>query len=398
MPYYHREIETLLQTVIKHFPACLITGARQVGKSTLLKKMFAKYEYISFDDPVLRSMAKEDPGLFISSHPAPVIIDEIQYVPEILSYIKMQIDNNRNIYGQYILTGSQSFSLMEGVSESLAGRIMILNLLPFNWKELDEEEKFSSNGISDEMLRENIFRGFYPELHIQKQLKPNLWYGSYLSTYIERDLRNIKVINDLQQFQKFLMLLAMRVGQLLKLSEVAKECGISSPTAKKWLSILESSYIIYLLKPYYKNRGKRLVKSPKIYFYDTGLLCYLLSIDEPKRLITVLERGHIFENMLIIEMVKKIFSKENNIQLFFYRTTNQLEVDLIVEKSEEIIPYEIKYSKTIKKTMVSSLNLFMKEHDIEKGYLLSLFSDPIYLMPKIKALHWSEFVLNFSLE
>lgn len=391
MHYHHRMLERELREGLSQFPACLITGARQVGKSTLLQKVLkGSHAYVTLDDPTLCKQAKDDPALFLSTFKAPVIIDEIQYAPELLPYIKMAIDANRQSYGQYILTGSQSFAMMEGVTESLAGRIAIYNLLPFSWEELYEENM--PNSLDEEVLRENIFRGFYPEVQVNRNLNPHTWFSSYLKTYIERDLRNIQAISDLGLFQKFLTLLALRAGQILKLSEVAKECGISSPTAKRWLSILESSYMVYLLKPFFRNHGKRLAKSPKIYFYDTGLLCYLLSIDSPARLATILERGHIFENMLVMEKVKHLSFTSKPAQLSYYRTTNQAEVDLIVEKNGILTPYEFKHAMSIKKSMTASLQAFMRDYGAPQGHLVSLYPTHLKYGESIDAIHWSEFI------
>lgn len=279
--YYSRILGKLIIAALKQFPVCLITGARQAGKSTLLKNILSGFNYVTLDDPLMRMLAIDDPELFLSKNSFPLIIDEIQYAPGLLSYLKMRIDENRHAYGQYVLTGSQIFQLMKGVSESLAGRIAIFNLYPFSWKEV--QEIFDHQNIDDKTCAKQIIQGFYPEFFVNPSLDKNLWFGSYLSTYIERDVRNIKTITDLGRFQTFIALLAARAGKLLNISEVAKECGITQPTAKDWLSILESTYIIYILKPYHNNLSKRLVKSPKIYFTDTGLLCYLLGIDSEER-------------------------------------------------------------------------------------------------------------------
>ncbi|MCH9610744.1 MAG: hypothetical protein S4CHLAM81_07850 [Chlamydiales bacterium] len=386
MHYFHRKIEPQLKKAIAHFPATLITGARQVGKSTLLRKILPNYDYITFDDPILRAAAKEDPALFLSSYSSPLIIDEIQYVPELLPYIKMEIDQKRQKYGRYVLTGSQNFALMENITESLAGRIAILNLYPFSWLELEE------NDFSDQSLQQHLLRGFYPELYSQRDLDPYMWYASYLATYIERDVRNIKAIVDLQLFQKFVLLLALRAGQLLNLNEIEKECGITHATAKRWLSILESSYIIYLLRPYYRNQGKRLIKSPKIYFYDTGLLCYLQGISDAKQLLAIAKRGHLFENMMVIEAVKQFSFTMSSSQLFFYRTSNQKEVDLLVESAGRLRPFEIKYFKAIKKSMTNSLETFLTDYDLDKGWIVSLYPEDIALSHSVTNIHWSKWL------
>jgi hypothetical protein len=386
--YLQRVLEKKLKKAVEQFPALLITGARQAGKSTLLQHAFSDYRFVTLDDPLIRKLANDDPELFLETNPAPVVIDEIQYAPELLTYLKMRIDKNRRAMGQYILTGSQIFQLMKGVSESLAGRIAIFQLYPLSWKE------FSSlkDPKDDLTCAAQTVQGFYPEFFAQPNVDWNLWYSSYLSTYLERDVRNLKSIVDLGRFQMFLGLLAARSGQLLNLSEVSKECGISQPTAKDWLSILEATYIIYLLKPYHNNRTKRLVKSPKIYFVDTGLLCYLLGIDSQKRLFKAAERGHVFENMVIIEAIKRCSFEGERFQTYFYRTSAGLEVDLLIEKAGALEAFEIKFSKTINKEMAEPLETFVSEHRVKRACLLSLQEKSIALFPQIWAEHWSSVI------
>ncbi len=387
--YISRLLEKPLKEALDQFPVCLITGARQVGKSTLLRNAFPKFRYVTLDDPLARALANEDPELFLSKNPSPVIIDEIQYAPNLLSYIKMKVDANRHSYGQYILTGSQTFPLMKGVSETLAGRIAVFNLYPLSWKEIYSLPDY--NKIDDQTCAKQIVQGFYPEFFIQPSLDKNLWFGSYISTYIERDVRNIKAITDLGRFQTFIGLLAARAGKLLNLSEVSKECGISMPTAKDWLSILESTYIIYILKPYHNNLTKRLIKSPKVYFLDTGLLCYLLGVDNEERFFKSAERGPIFENMVIMEAIKQLSVQKIHSQCFFYRTANGVEVDLIIEKEGAIDAYEIKLAKTLTREMAQPLSLFIEEHLVRTAKLISLHEKQMPLRANIEAIHWSAF-------
>jgi len=387
--YYSRILGKLIIAALKQFPVCLITGARQAGKSTLLKNILSGFNYVTLDDPLMRMLAIDDPELFLSKNSFPLIIDEIQYAPGLLSYLKMRIDENRHAYGQYVLTGSQIFQLMKGVSESLAGRIAIFNLYPFSWKEV--QEIFDHQNIDDKTCAKQIIQGFYPEFFVNPSLDKNLWFGSYLSTYIERDVRNIKTITDLGRFQTFIALLAARAGKLLNISEVAKECGITQPTAKDWLSILESTYIIYILKPYHNNLSKRLVKSPKIYFTDTGLLCYLLGIDSEERFFKSSERGSIFENMVIMEAVKQLSAQTNRSQCFFYRTASGVEVDLIVEKENHLDAYEIKLAKTLDREMAQSIALFRKEHKVRRSQIISLQEKNMPLLEGIEGVHWSAF-------
>jgi hypothetical protein len=383
--YIHRAIEKPLKEALAQFPVCLITGPRQAGKSTLLQNCLSAYAYVTLDDPIHRSMANQDPELFLSSFPAPVIIDEIQYAPDLLSYIKIRVDQKRHQYGQYVLTGSQVFQLMKGVSESLAGRIAIFQLYPLSWTEIEDHHL-----VGDQQCAEQTIRGFYPEFFVVPNLNWNLWYGSYLSTYIERDVRNIKSITDLGRFQTFISLLATRAGQLLNLSDIAGQCGISQPTAKDWISILESTYIIHILKPFHNNRSKRLVKSPKLFFVDTGLLCYLLGIDNEQRFFKAAERGHVFENMIVMEAIKRLSQRTERAQIYFYRTAAGVEVDLIIERGNGIEAYEIKHSKTLDREMARPLSLFMQEHQVLKASILSLQEKRTPLLEGIWGEHWTQ--------
>jgi len=395
-PYYSRVIEKRLSKALSQFPVCLVTGPRQAGKSTLLQEALKKYRYVTLDDPIHRQLANEDPELFLSQYAAPVVIDEIQYAPGLLPYIKIIVDKNRREYGQYILTGSQTFQIMEGVKESLAGRVAIFHLYPFSWEEVVSIPGHAHASQAVESCVLQTIQGFYPEFFVTPNLDWNLWYGSYLSTYVERDIRNIRAITDLGRFQTFIGLLAARAGSLLNIAEIAKECGISQPTAKDWLTILESTYIIYLLKPYHSNHSKRLVKSPKLYFVDTGLLCYLLGIDSSERFLRSSERGHIFENMVIMECIKRFASHNGFYQCYFYRTSSGVEVDLICEYGNEIAAYEIKFAKTLSTDMAKSLNLFSKDNKTHYLRVLTLNNQEVELTREVTAYHWSSVLKDFQ--
>lgn len=389
--YFARDIEHQLKEALKQFPACLITGSRQSGKSTLLQHSLPSYRYVTLDNPIMRALAVEDPELFLSSYPSPLIIDEIQYAPNLLFYLKMRIDQNRQLRGQFVLTGSQTFQVMKGVSESLAGRIAIFQLYPFCWNEIGAMPGKPPNPLNDLEMGRQVVGGFYPEFFSQPNIDHNLWYSSFLNTYIERDVRNIKSITDLGRFQTFIRLLATRAGQLLNMAELAKECGISQPTVKDWLSILSSTYIIHILQPYHKNHTKRLVKSPKIFFVDTGLLCFLLGVDSAERFFKVSEKGHIFENMVVMEYVKRLSLQSGLSSCYFYRTASGVEVDLLVEAKGKLFAYEIKLAKTLSREMAQPLVLFCKEHQVEGAALLSLQEQTIPLAENITARHWSLF-------
>lgn len=381
--YLHRQLEKPLKEVMKHFPVVLITGPRQAGKSTLLQHVLKNYTYVSFDDVLVRDLAKSDPALFLKTYPSPVIIDEIQYVPSILPYIKMIVDKDRDKYGQFILTGSQVFPLMQEASESLAGRIMIFQLYPLSWREIPNTNPREELTAAAQMLQ-----GFYPEFQAQPNLKPKFWYSAYLSTYIERDLRTMRKVHDLGTFQRFIVLIAARAGQLLNLSEISKECGVTQTTAKDWLNLLQATSIIYLLEPYARNLTKRVIKSPKVYFVDTGLLCYLLRIETAEQLIHSPFGGYVFENMVVMETVKHFAEAGERPPCYFYRTSKGLEIDLLVDYGDDLNAYEIKFTSTPKKTMTHSLAQFMEEFPVKEAALLNLRKEKLPFSNGVTAKHW----------
>src|SRR4030042_214849 len=363
-----RILARTIQKAMKSFPAIVVTGPRQSGKTTLLKMLFAKsHRFVTLEEPDVRMRAKEDPLRFLEQFGPPVIIDEIQYVPELLSYIKTKIDQKRKP-GQWLFTGSQNFVLMQGISQSLAGRAAILSLLPFSFSERIGEGERAKDVVewlqglnlhqrcqNKVKLTEVILRGNYPEIASKRSVDRQLWCGSYISTYIERDVRNLAQIGDLSQFEKFLKLCATRTGQLLNLSEFAKEIGMSVPTIKRWLSILETGYQIYLLYPYYKNVGKRLVKSPKLFLNDTALASYLLGLHDRETLITSPSFGNLFETMIVTDFLKRFLHFGQMPSVYYLRTRDGLEVDLVVELGQKLHLFEIKSSMTIFPRHASSL-------------------------------------------
>lgn len=384
MGYLHRRLEKPLKEALGQFPVVLITGPRQAGKSTLLQHCLKDYHYVTLDDVLARNLAQSDPALFLKTYEPPLILDEIQYVPELLPYIKMRVDQNRREYGQYALTGSQVFPLMKGVSESLAGRIAIFHLYPLSWNELPQHEIFDERRVAEQMLQ-----GFYPEFQVQPQLNVKYWHSAYLSTYLERDLRAMRNIHDLSQFQKYLVLLAARAGQLFNLSEIGKECGISQTTAKDWLTLLQATSIIYLLEPYSRNITKRIVKSPKLIFVDTGLLCYLLRIETVEQLIHSPFGGHVFENMVVMEKIKHFTQKGDRPHCYFYRTSSGIEVDLLVDHGDHLDAFEIKFTSSPKAEMTHSLVELCKEYPVKKAALLNLRSQRLPFSNGMVAEHWS---------
>ncbi|MDL2230287.1 ATP-binding protein, partial [Alistipes sp. OttesenSCG-928-L06] len=333
-----RELQYKLEEMAKKYPVVTLTGPRQSGKSTLLKTTFPDYNYVSVEDPDIRLFASEDPRGFLATYPDKTIIDEIQRVPELFSYIQSHVDNE-NREGMYLLAGSHNFLLMQHIGQSLAGRTAILKLLPFSHTEMQ------AGNILPATVDEEIFKGSYPRLY-DKNIAPGDFYPFYVQTYVERDVRLIKNIGDLSKFIRFIKLCAGRIGQLLNLSSLANECGIAVSTAQAWVSLLEASYILYLLKPDHNNYAKRLVKSPKLYFYDTGLACSLLDISDAKQLSTHFLRGGLFENLVINEFIKKAFNTGKEPEITFWRDSTGNEVDLLNMVSGRQHAWEIKSGAT----------------------------------------------------
>lgn len=344
-------IQRTLQTTLDHlatkYPVITLTGPRQSGKSTLLKHAFPDYRYISLEDLDMREFATNDPRGFLHSFPNRVILDEAQRVPSLFSYIQTHVDRTDEP-GMYLIAGSHNFLLMESVNQSLAGRTAILKLLPFSGREMKE------GGVLQDTINKQIYYGAYPRLY-DKGLTPDQFYPYYIQTYVERDVRQLKNIGDLSRFTRFIKLCAGRIGQLLNLSSLAVECGISVPTATSWLSVLEASYICYLLRPDWNNFAKRLVKSPKLYFYDTGLACSLLDIKSPDQLDLHFSRGALFENFVINEFIKKAWNEGRETDLRFWRDNQGNEVDLLVYDGDKPLAYEIKSGETFQPSFFKGL-------------------------------------------
>ena len=333
-----RDIKEKLLLMGSKFPIVTLTGPRQSGKSTLLKSVLTDYNYVSMEDPDNRLFATDDPRGFIRTYPDKTIIDEVQRVPELFSYLQTHVDDvNRE--GMYYLAGSQNFLLMQSISQSLAGRTAILKLLPLSLKELKQAQ------ILPLSTEEEIFFGGYPRIY-DKHIHPTDFFPSYIQTYIEKDVRLLKNIEDLSMFIRFIKLCAGRIGQLINLSSLANETGVAVSTVQSWLSVLEASYIIYLLKPDHHNYAKRLIKSPKLYFYDTGLASSLLEIDDATQISTHFLRGGLFENMVINEFIKGFLHNGKEPQLTFWRDSTGNEVDLLISEKGRQKAYEIKSGAT----------------------------------------------------
>lgn len=334
-----RTLSKKLKELASKFSILSVVGPRQSGKTTLVRCTFPKADYVNLEDLDSREFALSDPRGFLSTYNKVVIIDEAQRVPELFSYIQTESDK-RNKPGQFILTGSQNFLLHEKISQSLAGRVALLKLLPFSVAEMSGS-KYEFSEISD-----YIFTGFYPRIY-DKKIGPNDWYPNYIQTFVERDVRLIKNIPDLNTFQKFLKLCAGRTGQILNLSSLGNDCGITHNTAKSWLSVLEASYVVFLLKPYHHNFNKRLVKMPKLYFYDTGLVCSLLDIQNASQLTSHYLYGSLFETFVISEIIKYRFNRGMEHNCYYWRDKTGNEVDCIVDMPKSPLQVEIKVSKTI---------------------------------------------------
>ncbi|MFH1552163.1 MAG: ATP-binding protein [Candidatus Omnitrophota bacterium] len=364
MKYVKRNIEETIIKAAKQFPALIVTGPRQSGKTTLLKHLFSKtHHYVSLDDPDVRLMANQDPGLFLKNHPAPVIIDEVQYAPGLFSFLKIQIDQKRTKKGQFLLTGSQSFPLMAKVGESLAGRIAVFTLLSFSVKEQMQDSK----RIDQKNLKTMVLRGGYPEIAIDKKIDLKLWFNGYLQTYLERDVRNLRQIGDLTDYQRFLELLAALDGQVLRLSEISRDLGVAVNTVKAWVSILEACNQIYLVKPFYKNKGKRIIKSPKIYFLDTGFLCFLTGITSREQIFKGPLAGRLLENVVLGEILRNFLNKGELPKVFWWRTSYGEEVDFVMEREGKIYPIEVKLSSRTNKELAAGLISFSKLFKGETG-------------------------------
>lgn len=355
-----RSLSRVIARAQKSFPAIVVTGPRQSGKTTLLKSLFAKtHKFVSLEDPDARIRAREDPREFLSRFEPPVMIDEIQYVPELLPYIKTRIDENRRP-GRWVLTGSQQFGLMAGVSQSLAGRAAILSLLPFSLAERCGRGDTTpdipawlaglpSSTVMErgKILSEILLRGCYPEIASRRAVDRRLWCGSYISTYLERDVRALAQIGDLGQFERFLRACAIRTAQILNLSDLARDVGISVPTAKRWLSVLETGFQVILLYPFHENLGKRLIKSPKLYFTDTALACHLMGLDTPAAVLNGPSLGPLFETMVVTDVHKRFIHAGRMPSVYYLRTHDGLEIDLIVEAGRKLHLFEIKSAMTI---------------------------------------------------
>ena len=399
MNYIERIAEKQILNLAKQFPVVMITGPRQVGKTTLLTKVIEKTKenitFVSFDNITLRTMAKKDPELFLETYKPPLAIDEFQYVPNLLSYIKLEVDkqryeslnSNKNCNGLYYLTGSQVFHTMKNISETLAGRVGILDLYGLSTREIDKKTndiflpdinqlKKIEKGKRREVLNlyKRIWKGSYPDIWIQSNIDIETYYDGYIRTYIERDIRDLVLIKDELKFIHFITAIAVRTAQELNYTSICEDVGISLPTAKEWMSHLVNTHLVYLLQPFSTKAANRMIKRPKVYFMDTGLACYLARYKDEKTLESSAFNGAIFETYVVSEIIKSYANNGYNPKryLSFYRDKNQKEIDLIIEYNNKIYPIEIKKNKNPGIDATKNFSVLNRLDNVQKGVILCM--------------------------
>lgn len=350
-----RILASKITSLAQKFQVITLTGPRQSGKTTLVRAIFPALPYVSLEDPDIRQIALTDPRGFLSNYPNGAILDEIQNTPELFSYIQRIVDENRQIH--FILTGSSNFLLMEKISQTLAGRTAVLHLLPFSFTELEPLAEPYEN---------LIFKGQYPRIY-DRDISPTDFYPSYIQTYVDRDVRMIKNIGDINSFIQFTQLCAGRIGQPLNYASLSNDAGISPNTAKSWLSILESSYILYRLQPYHRNFNKRLVKSPKLYFYDTGVACSLLGIREQEQVNSHYMKGSLFENLILNEFIKRSFNRGENRQPYYWQDNHGKEIDCLLVNGDKVTAIEIKSGKTVSPSYFDNLSYWRSLADLPEN-------------------------------
>jgi predicted AAA+ superfamily ATPase len=355
--FIRRNIGERIEEMCRKFPIVSVSGPRQSGKTTLLRHLLPAYRYVSLENPDYQDFALQDPRGFLDAYDKYVILDEVQRVPHLFNYLQGKVDEDR-ITGQYILSGSQNYLLMERISQSLAGRVALFKLFPFSFEELRRA------GWMPDTPEEAIFQGFYPRIYSEK-ISPGDFYPNYFETYLQRDVRQLTAVQDLVLFRNFVRLCAGRIGQPINYQALSSDTGISPPTAKAWLGVLETSHICYFLPPYFRNFSKRILKTPKLYFHDTGLAAALMGITASDDLFTHFARGQLFENLIISEIIKQGHEREWRPELYFWREGNGHEIDLLAEKADGFAIAEIKSAKTINSSFFDNLRFFRKHAPAE---------------------------------
>ena len=372
-----RQMSSLILEAATQYPVVAVTGPRQSGKTTLCRELFPDYAYANLENPETRQFAQEDPNGFLAHFRRPAILDEVQRVPQLFSYLMPLVDEHRRM-GEFVLSGSQNFHLQDAIEQSLAGRCATLKLLPFSFRELLGKPNHDILQLGKEEPDvpehpespfDHFLKGGYPPIY-DRGIRPTNWYAQYTQSYLERDLRTLTHVGDLVTFERFLRLMAGRSGQILNMESLANDVGVSPPTVNRWLSLLVASYIVFLLRPHSRNFNKRLIKTPKLYFHDTGLLCYLLGIRTPKDLGISSFRGAVFETYVISELYKSSLNAGIEPPLYYWRDSQGHEVDLIIEDGETLFPVEIKSSQTISSSMMAGLDYWRTLNQSQDGMLV----------------------------